>query len=715
MMSGTGKDMEMHRHSRRGRDTAGTDQQGLDSSASRTRMSPFGLRRSPRPLPPRKGVGSRDNGPGAGSASPLSPRAFPRARLETGAGLLAQARPPRTGKGPAAPLLPGINRYRFRSLTAVPCALLLALLLLFGTARPARALELRAWVDKTEATIEDQILLTVSVAGQRRLPADLKLPPLPDFSVSRGGTSSRTEIINGSIRTSVEVTYLLVPRHIGIFTIGPVTLSRNGRTYRSQPIQVKILPASGSTGERPAAFVTQEVDVTAPFVHQQVLYTFRFYRRVQAAEAQWDPPSFEGFWVEDLGKERQYEKIIGGQRYDVTEVRKALSPLSPGTKRIDQSVLTCRLLVPTGRSPGGFDSLFDQGFFPGSIFGGRSRAVTKNLHADPLTLRVRPLPEAGRPKGFSGLVGSFSIRAEVGQEHLQAGDSTTLTVTITGRGNLRDLLEPSSAGPFTGFKVYADKPTYRLEVEGTGVRGTKVFKKALVPLKAGVLEIPAQEVHYFDPEAGAYKTAATAPIRLTVEKGEETEPLHLVTAGPSLGSRQTVKILGKDILPIHTGLAAASQVLPRGTLLALYLAAFLFPPPLFFLLNGRKKRRERLETHRHILRRKAARKEATRRLKEARRLIRGPGEEEAFFRLLTHAVKGLVGDKLNLSALAYTPTEIRRHLVEKGVEEQEARRIEAFLEELEFHQYASSGTEPKQRGERYRTAKRLVARLDRAL
>jgi hypothetical protein len=81
----------------------------------------------------------------------------------------------------------------------------------------AQALSVQAAVDKTEATVEDQIVLTVSVIGERSLPDQPELPPLPDFNVAQGGTSSRTQILNGRISSSVEFNYFLSPRSVGSF------------------------------------------------------------------------------------------------------------------------------------------------------------------------------------------------------------------------------------------------------------------------------------------------------------------------------------------------------------------------------------------------------------------------------------------------------------------------------------------------------------------
>ncbi len=581
-------------------------------------------------------------------------------------------------------------------------------LFLAGPAKASGGLEIQAWVDKTEATLEDQIFLTVSISGQRRVPSGLELPSLPDFSIAKGGTSSRTEIVNGSIRTSVEVTYLLTPRHVGIFTIPPVRLKHKGRTYQSQPLRVKVLPAASPTAARPKAFVTQEVDAKKPFVHQQIVYTFRFFRRVQSVEAQWDPPSFQGFWVEDLGKERQYEKVLNGQRYAVTELKKALYPLSEGPASIEECLLTCQLVVPRQGALRGMDS-----FFGSAFFGSRAQTITKNLRGEPISLDIRSLPDAGRPEGFQGLVGSFVVQAEIGQDRLRLGDSTTLTVTVRGTGNLRDLvaLLPEE---IPGFKIYPDKPNFQAQIQGDTLHSTKVFKKALVPLKAGVLEIPPQEVPYFDPEEGAYRIARTAPIALTVEEDGEKEHLHLVTASDLAGSKSSIKILGKDILPIHTGLAGARSQIPSGTSLYATLAGLLLPPCIFLVCYGKKRRQERLEADQHIVRRKGARKKANRLLKEAGRRIRRP-EDKEYFGQLARALKGLVGDKLDRNTLACTPAEIERCLLEKGLPQADAREAREFLEELEYDLYVSQRLEADERAALHKRARRLLSRLDKHL
>ena len=594
------------------------------------------------------------------------------------------------------------------SLAAATFSLLGFLLVLLGPTRcPAQ--EVTAWVDKNKATLEDQIVLTVSISGYHHYDADPQLPALPDFEVTEGGSSSRTEIVNGRFRSSREYTFLLTPKREGEFTVGPVVVQSRGRSYQSQPIQVKILPADVQEGESLPAYVTQEVDVHDPYVRQQVVYTFRFFHKNEVLDARWEPPSFQGFWVEDLGREKSYETIQGGERYSVTEIKKALFPTSEGTSEIPPSTLACKIVV---RGALGSRSLFEDDFFSSPLLGRTAQAANKTLRTKPIRLEVRPLPADGRPETFQGLVGSFDIEARVSELELHTGDSTTLTVTVSGAGDLRDLVS-FPPEEIAGFKVYPDKPSLDLKAEGDLVRSSRVFKKALVPLQEGPLQIPALELVYFDPQRGAYRSTATAPVAVMVAKGEQPDSVHLVQSPGAPGTKSSIQVLGRDILPIHTGLAGADTQVPHGAALLLYLSAFLLPPFAYLATYVVKRRKRMLAGDPLLVRKKAAKKKADGELKRAKKFK--DGNEPEFYRQLGRTIKSLVGDKLSLSALAYTQAEIGRCLEEHGLKEDVVQRVQQFLQELEYCQYASSQVEPARRESLLHTAKELVNILDRRL
>ena len=121
------------------------------------------------------------------------------------------------------------------------------------------------------------------------------------------------------------------------------------------------------------------------------------------------------------------------------------------------------------------------------------------------------MPKKNRPQSFSNLVGDFIISAQLSRIEVEVGDTTTLTVTVAGQGNVKDLALPS---PQWGddFKVYEDQSEYRQTAGARAVSGEKAYTYALVPLKPGSLKVPAIPLNYFDPTKGDYVSIQTQPL-----------------------------------------------------------------------------------------------------------------------------------------------------------------------------------------------------------
>ncbi|MEW6443154.1 MAG: BatD family protein [bacterium] len=604
---------------------------------------------------------------------------------------------------------------RERHLNLSVAGLLAGLLLAFFAAPPAGALEVRSFVDKTEATLRDQIVLTVSIIADREASHRPELPAIRDFQVLEKGSFPRTEMVKGEIRTSTDFVYLLLPRRAGTFVIGPVRVRDKDEVQQTASIRVRISPSASPATEKPEAFIRQEVDISRPYVNEQVVYKLQFFHKVHVMDVQWDPPSFEGFWVEDLGEESRHDQVVGGEMYVVTELRKALFPLSPGALEIDGSSLTCRLSLRR-RAGLGPESLF--GNRPFRTYAPDARdAVTQRLHADRIRLEVRPLPESGRPAHFSGLVGVFGIRAEIGHERLRVGDSTTLTVTVAGHGNLWDL---AAVAPETldGFKIYPEKPELALEHRQDDIEGFRVFKQSLVPLSKGSREVPAIELHYFDPAAGSYRVASTRPIRIAVDAPlEAAEDLGHSGARSADARGTAVRQVGKDILPIHTGLpGGGTQILSSG-LLRSCMAGFLVPPAAVLTCYGLKVRRTRQEVSRNLARRRGARKRAQERLKQAGRGLDGSGGGR-FLWQVSQSLKGFLADRLDVAAFSWTPAEVCACLMSQGVDPNTAGSVRELLEVIEGLEFGAVDQGALERGAMYglyRKAAEMLERMDRSL
>ncbi len=521
---------------------------------------------------------------------------------------------------------------------------------------------IQATINRTEAAVEDQLLLTLTVEGSRS--ADPTLPDLSDFDVHPRGQSTQMSFVNGRVTSSVSYNYVLIPRRAGRITIGVATVELDGQVYSSEPIEIRIVGAEEKPEQTRDLFLSAKVSTTRPFVGQEVLYIWRFYRRVRIGDARLEPQDFEGFLVEDLGEVREYQATVNGVQYLVSEIRKALFPQEVGSLMVPSSRLTLEVLVRRNRR--GSDSMFDDFF-------GRSATETKVLRSREIELQVQPLPAP--PVDFSGLVGEFDIQAQISKASLQVGESTTLQLTVSGNGNVQMITEPQLP-ELPEFKVYDDKPSGSIERSGPRLTGARTFKKALVPLQPGELAISPVRLTYFDPEAGEFQEIQTAAIPLTVVPGEGKEDLNLTESLAPTTGKVAVRILADDLLPIYKGLDAVKPSWVRASDRGVFWAGLVLPALGFVGTFLSQRRRERFALDASLRRRH----QALRHLRQGLRSVESP--ESASL-----CLRQYIGDKLGLEGSALTPTEVDSQLRGSGVSEDVAGATHSLLERLEAAQY----------------------------
>ncbi len=551
-----------------------------------------------------------------------------------------------------------------------------------------------ATIDRNEATVSDQLRLTVTVQGSRQ--SRPQLPDLSAFDVYSRGQSSQFQLINGRTTSSVVHNYILVPKRTGTFTIGPVKANLDGRVVASKPFSVRIVEAAAQPQQSRDLFLTATVSTDEPYLGQQVIFTWRWYRRVRAGSPSLEPLQFPGFLVEELGEVREFQTTVKGQQYLVSEIRRALFPQEEGTLTIPSTTLTCQVAVRSRRSR---RSVFDD-FFSSTT------SESKVLRSGPITLEVKPLPPA--PPGFSGLVGRFDLRSQVSKRHLKVGESTTLTLTISGTGNIKMITEPPLPG-LTRFKTYDDKPGGSTDRSGLALSGSKVFRKALVPLEPGNLSVPGLTLSFFDPGEGAYRTARTSAIPLTVNPADGQEELRLTESiSPSTG-KVAVRILADDILPVYKNLDAvvATPFARPGPLL---IAGLILPPLLFLGLIMVHRQQRRFELDVGLKRRRVALRTAHRSLAKIRSEA---GDDRVLTaQLASRCLRSMIGDKLGVEGSALTPGEVRQHLAEQGVTEKTIAETHELLDRFEAAQYGAATVQPDQIASQL---KPLLRQLDRQI
>ena len=126
----------------------------------------------------------------------------------------------------------------------------------------------------------------------------------------------------------------------------------------------------------------------------------------------------------------------------------------------------------------------------------------------PFTLRIMSLPEDGKPPNFSGAVGRLKLDAALSATTAQLGDILTLTVTVTGNGDLSNVAVPLPREA-EGFKIYPAK-------EKTREMFTLKAEQAFIPQTTNAVEIGAIRFCFFNPATRKYEETVAGPFNVTI-------------------------------------------------------------------------------------------------------------------------------------------------------------------------------------------------------
>jgi hypothetical protein len=425
------------------------------------------------------------------------------------------------------------NTNRLRMLGSL-CLFLVFLL----SSQPLRAeITASATLDSTTFSLDQTAQLTITVSGARS--ADIDIPEIDNLEISRRGQSSQLSMINGSISSSISVTYSIQAGKPGKYTLPPIKVSAGNTSLTTAALSFEVLAAGGRTGTGSAvsgksdtadaaageiAFIRISELKENLYIGEVVPIRIKAYFR-QGLRANLNSyPSLQGDGcvIPQLnGEPGQSRETIGGSAYTVLTWDTVLSTIKEGKHSLKLG-LDATLLIPQrslSTSVFGRQSPFDDDFFNG-VFGGYQQKAL-HLTSKDLPITVLPLPAQGRPEHFTGAVGDFSLQASASPLQIELGEPINLTIKISGQGNF-DRMEAPAFPAANDWKTYA--PTAHFDKQsGDGISGTKTFEQALIVKNAGIREIPALSFSYFDPQKREYITRTSAPIAIQVA-GKTTPP-----------------------------------------------------------------------------------------------------------------------------------------------------------------------------------------------
>jgi BatD DUF11 like domain len=533
--------------------------------------------------------------------------------------------------------------------------LLLVILCSALVARSVLAAEVSASLDRTSAQVGDNVVLTVVARGAIKSVPDVTLTSLePDFDVYSVGQSTNVSIVNGQMTTETSRQFVLIPKHPGKFTIGPLPVRLGNDLMQTDPLPLTVSagapppsPAPGSKGESGGTsgsedlFVRATVDKSTVYAYEQVTLRVRLYTRAGLLDnPNYTPPATEGFWREDLPPPQPGLEVVHGMRYRVLEVRMALFATTPGTHTIGEAVLDCQVEDRT-RQRDPFS------FFGGSLF----EAKHILLRSHPVTVTVKPLPP-GAPAGFAGAVGDFQLETSADRRDVNQNEPVTLTVRVNGVGHLRTIGE-IELPPTADFRSYPSTENQQQSTESDRIRGSASRQFVLVPLKAGDLQLPPVRFVFFSPRDGAYHALTGQPITIHSAAGASAAPGTV---------RSGIEVVGHDIRFIETDVPRFSGRTDPWSAAKPWLLLLPVPVLGYFGVLGWGERNRRLNAHAPRRRRSQAARRARARLRDGR------GDSGAVAERVGDVLRTYLADRYDLPSAGLTPDVMVARLREDGAD-----------------------------------------------
>jgi hypothetical protein len=590
----------------------------------------------------------------------------------------------------------------------------------------AQTIRVQASVNSSTVGTEEAVSYTLLVQGSDGSNILVPTAPTADGMTllqSVPGTQRSVSITNGQMSQSFSFTWTFRPTREGATRIGAATVNVGGTDYRSQPIDLRVVPQSQISARRPNSnpfnrlfgspintpqpqptelnendiFIRAFPSSRTAFQNEQIVVEYRLYFKegIQLRQSRltdsWDA---EGFWREELDVEtRPIPRIAieNGMRYNMIVLKRAaVFPTRAGAMSIDPLKIESEALLPFGsRDP--FQSLFSL----------RTRFTPVQLASSTVNVEARPLP-AGAPASFSGAVGSYAMTVVPDRTQLEVGESIQLSVTISGRGNLATLDAPKLDIP-AAFELYDPQVTTTLDRSGSQLSGKKTFKYVLIPRSNGTFEIPAVDFTFFDPSGERFRTRSSSVVVVTVTGTASTPDVVVAT---------TNGMPVNDFAPLFVSSSNWKRVEthPLHNRLCPYLLVFL---PLLVLGSAvmYQRRRDRYDKDVTWARGRRAHPLSRKNLKRAMVLLKS-GDTTGYFEELERAVLGFIGNRLNVAERGQTREQLGQVLLAAGVDQSLRTRLRALLDTCDQGRFAPASISPENKEEAFDEASAIIPDID---
>ena len=383
-----------------------------------------------------------------------------------------------------------------------------------------------------------------------------------------------------------------------------------------------------------------------------------------------------------------------GATYNYVTWRKAvLYPQKTGELILEPLTLNTTVQVPSNRR---------------DIWGNLvNRQVPKVITAGKRTIKVKPLPQEGKPVGFTGAVGNFDLNFSLNKDVLKASESFQATIKVSGRGNLKLFNLPKINVP-AALEVYEPEHTENIKTNLLGMQGSIQDTYTIVPEFQGNYPIPRVTFSYFEPNKKRYVTLNSAEQMVNVNEGP--------VAGTSSKGQAVSNLLRPKLNEDQFNfIALETQLMPIESTDSffggrMFCWMLLLPFVLLLIIAIVMKTQLGRSNDPMTLRQKAANRLARKYLSSAKKAL---GKKEAFYNALERALHNYLKAKLHIVTAEFSKARIKSLLQDKEVNAAVIKDFVGLLEDCEAARYAPATSVRMQ--EDFDRASGLISKMDKQL
>lgn len=383
----------------------------------------------------------------------------------------------------------------------------------------AQCEELNISIDKKTITEADTVVLTIEYTGN-----DNQSPDLNDlqnnFNIVSNSSSRQFSYLNGQLSQSKTWRLELSPKKLGKISIKPIKIGQLYSNYTEVEVKevtnVAYVPDSQENSNSPYFQIEQTILPLSPYVQQQVTLTLTVYDSIglQNASMHINEDSLKDWIITPLlDKPIVRRDVINGKQMNVITFAFAAFPQKSGEINSPQISFEGYYLKSGMLNLPDFDDFISTGI---SFFENLSQKVPVRMRTKTEKIMIKPIPSTVSQTRYWLPLKNLKIEDKIDKTTFKEGEAFNREIKITAVGMQEKNLPQFSFPPQQNIKQYPEKPISKETVANGDIITTSSTNIVYIPVTAGTISLPAQEIEWFNVISNSFEKTILAPQNIVV-------------------------------------------------------------------------------------------------------------------------------------------------------------------------------------------------------